>query len=117
MVLGCPGALVIGVPVSNVAGIGNGARHGVLLKGSELISSFSSIDTMLFDKTGTLTLGNPSVAELEYYTENVEEALVYLASIERESDHPLAKAVLNKIGETKYLPVETLRSLRGRNCS
>ena len=113
MVLGCPGALVIGVPVSNVAGIGNGARHGVLLKGSELISSFSSIDTMLFDKTGTLTLGNPSVAELEYYTENVEEALVYLASIERESDHPLAKAVLNKIGETKYLPVENTEVVKG----
>lgn len=113
LVLGCPGALVIGVPVSNVAGIGNGARHGVLLKGSELISSFSSIDTMLFDKTGTLTLGNPSVAELEYYTENVEEALVYLASIERESDHPLAKAVLNKIGETKYLPVENTEVVKG----
>ena len=113
LVLGCPGALVIGVPVSNVAGIGNGARHGVLLKGSELISSFSSIDTMLFDKTGTLTLGNPSVAELEYYTENVEEALVYLASIERESDHPLAKAVLNKIGETKYLSVENTEVVKG----
>ena len=51
LVLGCPGALVIGVPVSNVAGIGNGARHGVLLKGSEVISDFSRLDTMVFDKT------------------------------------------------------------------
>src|SRR5690554_5162976 len=63
LVLGCPGALVIGVPVSNVAGIGNGARHGVLLKGSEVISDFSRLDTMIFDKTGTLTIGNPSVSE------------------------------------------------------
>src|SRR5690606_29081071 len=46
LVLGCPGALVIGVPVSNVAGIGNGARHGVLLKGSETISDFSRLDAI-----------------------------------------------------------------------
>ena len=51
LVLGCPGALVIGVPVSNVAGIGNGARHGVLLKGSEVIGDFSKVDTIVFDKT------------------------------------------------------------------
>lgn len=56
LVLGCPGALVIGVPVSNVAGIGNGARHGILLKGSEVINDFSKLDTMVFDKTGTLTI-------------------------------------------------------------
>ena len=59
LVLGCPGALVIGVPVSNVAGIGNGARNGVLLKGSEVISDFSKLDTMVFDKTGTLTVRQP----------------------------------------------------------
>ncbi len=94
--------MVIGVPVSNVAGIGNGARNGVLLKGSEVINDFSRLDTMVFDKTGTLTLGNPSVAETEYYGENIDEALSYLASIERESDHPLAKAVLEEIGETNY---------------
>src|SRR5690625_3376795 len=47
LVLGCPGALVIGVPVSNVAGIGNGARNGVLLKGSEVINDFSKVDTIL----------------------------------------------------------------------
>ena len=65
LVLGCPGALVIGVPVSNVAGIGNGARHGVLLKGSEVITDFSRVDTLVFDKTGTLTVGNPEVADLK----------------------------------------------------
>ena len=81
LVLGCPGALVIGVPVSNVAGIGNGARNGVLLKGSEVINDFSSVDTIVFDKTGTLTVGNPEVAESEFYGENIEEVLGYLASV------------------------------------
>ena len=113
LVLGCPGALVIGVPVSNVAGIGNGASHGVLLKGSEVINDFSRVDTMIFDKTGTLTVGNPAVAETEYYTEDVDEVLGYLASIERESDHPLAKAVLKKIGDTAYFPVEDTEVVKG----
>ncbi len=116
LVLGCPGALVIGVPVSNVAGIGNGARNGVLLKGSEVIHDFSRTDTMIFDKTGTLTLGNPAVSETKYYTddeEGIAEALGYLASIERESDHPLAKAVLQRIGETTFSPVENTEVIKG----
>jgi len=113
LVLGCPGALVIGVPVSNVAGIGNGARHGVLLKGSEVISDFSRLDTIVFDKTGTLTKGKPAVAETEYYGEQIDEVLGYLASVERESDHPLAKAVLEEIGETKFSTVEETEVVKG----
>ena len=113
LVLGCPGALVIGVPVSNVAGIGNGARHGILLKGSEVIGDFSRLDTMVFDKTGTLTIGNPSVADTEYYGDNIDEALSYLASIERESDHPLAKAVLEAIGAVEFFPVEGTEVVKG----
>ncbi|HKM30475.1 MAG TPA: heavy metal translocating P-type ATPase [Bacilli bacterium] len=113
LVLGCPGALVIGVPVSNVAGIGNGARHGILLKGSEVIGNFSSLDTMVFDKTGTLTAGNPSVAEKEFYGDNTLEALGYLASVEHESDHPLAKAVLSEIGATSFSAVENTEVIKG----
>lgn len=113
LVLGCPGALVIGVPVSNVAGIGNGARNGVLLKGSEVIGDFSRVDAMVFDKTGTLTAGNPSVAERKYYGDNIDEALGYLASIERESDHPLARAVLEEIGETSLSAVENTEVVKG----
>ena len=113
LVLGCPGALVIGVPVSNVAGIGNGARNGVLLKGSEVINDFSRVDTIVFDKTGTLTVGNPEVAEKEFYGKNTEEVLGYLASVERESDHPLAKAVLQDIGETTFSTVEETEVVKG----
>jgi Cd2+/Zn2+-exporting ATPase len=113
LVLGCPGALVIGVPVSNVSGIGNGARNGVLLKGSEIINDFSKVDTIVFDKTGTLTVGNPEVAEKEFYGNNAEEALGYLASVERESDHPLAKAVLQDIREMNFSLVEETEVVKG----
>ncbi|NLC16356.1 MAG: cadmium-translocating P-type ATPase [Clostridiales bacterium] len=113
LVLGCPGALVIGVPVSNVAGIGNGARHGVLLKGSEVISDFSRVDTIAFDKTGTLTIGNPKVADKEFYTENIDEALSYLASVEKQSDHPLAKAIVEYLGDIKTYPVEKTNVIKG----
>lgn len=113
LVLGCPGALVIGVPVSNVAGIGNGARHGVLLKGSEVINDFSRVDTIVFDKTGTLTIGNPEVAEKAYYGEHTNQALGYLASVERESDHPLAKAILKEIGDVEFSTVEQTEVVKG----
>ncbi|MFY9173972.1 MAG: heavy metal translocating P-type ATPase [Peptococcia bacterium] len=113
LVLGCPGALVIGVPVSNVAGIGNGARYGVLLKGSEVIHNFSKVDAVLFDKTGTLTIGNPKVAETEYYGSSTEKVLAYLVSVENESDHPLAKAVVEYIGETQLFPVENTEVVKG----
>ena len=114
LVLGCPGALVIGVPVSNVAGIGNGARHGILFKGSEVISALSRVDTIVFDKTGTLTLGNPEVTEKAYFGEDIDRALVYLASVERESDHPLAGAVLDEIGDTVYRQVTDTEVIKGR---
>src|SRR5690625_4934403 len=113
LVLGCPGALVIGVPVSNVSGIANGARNGVLLKGSEVINDFSKADTVIFDKTGTLTIGKPEVAEKEFYGENIDASLGFLASVERESDHPLAQAVINEIGETKISNVEKTEVVKG----
>ncbi|MGO4936329.1 heavy metal translocating P-type ATPase [Fundicoccus sp. Sow4_H7] len=112
LVLGCPGALVIGVPVSNVAGIGNGARHGVLLKGSEVIRDFSHVDTILFDKTGTLTVGNPEVAESKTYGD-AKQSLSYLASVEKESDHPLAKAVLSELGDIQIYDVEETDVVKG----
>ncbi len=113
LVLGCPGALVIGVPVSNVAGIGNGARHGVLLKGSEVINDFSKVDAIVFDKTGTLTIGNPKVADAEFYSDDMDEILGYIASIESESEHPLAKAVVEYLGVKKLYSVENTNVVKG----
>ncbi|SDI17543.1 heavy metal translocating P-type ATPase [Proteiniclasticum ruminis] len=113
LVLGCPGALVIGVPVSNVAGIGNGAKNGILLKGSEVIQDFSRVDVMVFDKTGTLTVGHPKVSDHAYFGEDEKETLKYLSSVERESDHPLAKAVVEHIGITDAYTVSETEVMKG----
>lgn len=112
LVLGCPGALVIGVPVSNVAGIGNGARHGILLKGSEVIHDFSRVDTILFDKTGTLTEGNPSVSDVTLLTED-DALLPALVSVERESSHPLAQAIVRHFPDVKQAPVTDTHVVQG----
>ena len=113
LVLGCPGALVIGVPVSNVAGLGNGAKNGVLLKGSEVIQDFSKVDTIVFDKTGTLTIGNPEVADTKLYADDTDQVLAYVSSVEKESDHPLAKAVVEYIGDAKSYTVENTNVVKG----
>ena len=125
LVLGCPGALVIGVPVSNVAGIGNGARAGVLLKGSEVIHDFSRVDTIVFDKTGTLTTGKTRVADVAYYdggsgtsgapnAASVDFVRSALASLETESDHPLAKAIVEHLGDIPLLGVEKTSVAKGQ---
>lgn len=112
LVLGCPGALVIGIPVSNVSGIGNGATNGVLFKGSETIKDFSNIDVMVFDKTGTLTIGRPKVSDVKFYTKYQNEMLLYLNAIEKASNHPLSQAIVEYINiDSTYdhIHVETIK--------
>lgn len=112
LVLGCPGALVIGVPVSNVAGIGNGAKQGILFKGSEVITKFSKVDTIMFDKTGTLTYGNPRVSQVKKYGQG-QLAEQLLVSVEKESAHPLAKAITGYYEDLEAKEVEASQVLQG----
>ncbi|MDA3847914.1 heavy metal translocating P-type ATPase [Lactobacillus delbrueckii] len=112
LVLGCPGALVIGVPVSNVAGIGNGAKKGILFKGSEVITKFSKVDTIMFDKTGTLTYGDPRVSQVKKYGQG-QLAEQLLVSVEKESAHPLAKAITGYYEDLEAKEVEASRVLQG----
>lgn len=115
LVLGCPGALVIGVPVSSVAGIGNGAKHGILIKGGDVLDSFSKVDTFVFDKTGTLTDGKPTVAKVTSYGKiSPAEALVLAAAVERESDHPLGQAILDYAAVKEYPVVSQTQVIKGQ---
>ena len=120
LVLGCPGALVIGAPVSNVAGIGNGAKHGVLLKGGDVMHTFSKIDTIVFDKTGTLTLGNAEVVAAKTYglTEKTLSALTdRIATVESQSDHPLARAIVRFIGTFSAVSTDEISVIKGQGIS
>lgn len=110
MVLGCPGALVIGVPVSTVAGIGNGAKSGIMFKGSQVMDQTYRIDEIAFDKTGTLTVGHPEVSAIEVLNGPKDEIIKLAAQIERQSNHPLAQAIakLNK-QKPASIKVETVK--------
>ncbi|MGD9567006.1 MAG: heavy metal translocating P-type ATPase [Sedimentibacter sp.] len=97
LVIACPGALVIGAPVSNVAGIGNGAKNGVLIKGGDVMDRFSKVDTLVFDKTGTLTKGKPEVTDIKVFNNIEENELLKLVSeAETISEHHLGQTIVKE---------------------
>nr|WP_286168736.1 heavy metal translocating P-type ATPase [Roseburia sp. 1XD42-34] len=98
LVIACPGALVIGAPVSNVTGIGNGAKHGVLIKGGEVMDRLSKVDTVVFDKTGTLTKGKPEVTAIKVWDPHFQEdeLLQIIAQAELISEHHLGKTIVKE---------------------
>lgn len=100
LVVACPGALVIGAPVSTVAGIGNGAKNGVLLKGGEVMDRLSKVDTIVFDKTGTLTIGKPEVTDIKTFL-NVEtdKLLGLVAMAETISEHHLGQTIVREANQ------------------
>lgn len=102
LVIACPCALVISTPVSIVAGLSASARQGVLIKGGVYLEAASRIKVFAMDKTGTLTLGKPRVQRVTPFNEHSEEEVLEIAaSLEGQSDHPLARAILDKASELK----------------
>jgi len=95
LVISCPCALVISVPLSFFAGIGGASRAGILIKGGNYLEALANADTVIFDKTGTLTKGSFHVASVipaEGFAE--EEVLFYAANAERYSTHPIGRSIL-----------------------
>lgn len=113
LVLACPGALVIGAPIANVAGIGRGAQEGILLKGGDSIHTFSKTNTVVFDKTGTLTEGVPEVCVQKDYSNKATQALALAASVEKASDHPLANAVIRYTADLPSYEAESVQTIKG----
>jgi len=109
LVIACPGALVISTPVSIVAGIGSGAKHGVLFKGGESIEKLAKVNVVAFDKTGTLTIGQPQVTRVQSFGLSEDEILRIAAIGESYSEHPLGKAIITKavqqFGPLKETPI------------
>nr|WP_255502843.1 cation-translocating P-type ATPase [Micrococcus sp. R8502A1] len=95
LVIGCPGALVISIPVAIVAGIGRGAEDGVLIKGGEFLERSAKVDAVAVDKTGTLTWGTPELTDVVVLADaDEDEVLHWAARLEQASDHPLAQPVV-----------------------
>lgn len=96
LVIACPGALVISAPVSIVAGIGNGAVKGILIKGGDVMEKLAKIDVFVFDKTGTLTKGQPEVTAIKTYGMNENSFLTMVAEAEIISEHHLGQTIVKE---------------------
>ena len=95
LVIACPCALGLATPAAIMAGTGVAARHGVLIKDAEALETAHRVNVVAFDKTGTLTIGQPSVTAFEPVgSMGRDEALALAAAVQRQSDHPLARAVV-----------------------
>lgn len=98
LVVSCPCALVVSVPLSFFGGIGGASRRGILVKGSNYLELLSKLETIVFDKTGTLTKGNFKVQNVEAIEEK-DELLKIAAYVESFSNHPIAKSILESYGK------------------
>jgi len=99
LLIACPCALTIATPTAVIAGIGNAARKGILIRGGTILERAAEVDMVVIDKTGTLTTGHPQVVTIKGFNGRKETDVLFLAALaERYSEHPLAKAILTKAG-------------------
>lgn len=99
LVISCPCALVISVPLGFFCGIGRSSKDGILIKSSKDLDNLSKIDTVVFDKTGTITKGNFEVIKIKSYKLGEEELLELTSKAESLSNHPIAKAIVKRYGK------------------
>ena len=118
LVVSCPCALVLSIPLSFFSGIGNSSKHGILIKGSNYLEALKNVDTVVFDKTGTLTKGVFNVTKVNAVNVSKDELMEYAAYAEANSNHPIAKSIvkaynknldLGKIGEYEEIAAHGIK--------
>ncbi|MBI5806869.1 MAG: copper-translocating P-type ATPase [Ignavibacteriales bacterium] len=115
LIVACPCALGLATPTAIIVATGLGAKNGILIRNGESLEIAQKVSTVIFDKTGTITEGNPTVKEIVSIDANQNELLELIASLENQSEHPLAKAIVNFAKERKinFIQPESFKILSG----
>ncbi len=117
LVISCPCALGLATPVAIMVGTGRGAGMGILFKNAAALENLHRVDTVVLDKTGTLTTGKPQVTDILEGCKNKGELMRLAAALERRSEHPFAKAIMEKAGGTADIHAEHFEVLPGLGVS
>ena len=117
LVISCPCALGLATPVAIMVGTGRGAGMGVLFKNAQALENLHRIDTVVLDKTGTLTIGKPAVTDVLPNGISEVQLMKIAASLEKQSEHPFAKAVLARAGKLSLFDVTDFETIPGRGVS
>lgn len=99
LIISCPCALVISIPLSFFAGLGGASREGILIKGSNFLEALSNVKRVVFDKTGTLTMGSFEVSSVHHGTISDEAIMEYAALAESASSHPISRSLMRAFGK------------------
>ena len=113
LVIACPCALGLATPTAIMVGVGKGAQQGILIKDAESLESAKNVNAIILDKTGTITEGKPQVVEMKWL--NKEETFKnVLYNLEKQSEHPLAEAVVNYLKNTQPISLNNFESITGK---
>lgn len=113
LVISCPCALVISIPLGYFGGIGAGSRNGILFKGSNFLDVLANVQNVVMDKTGTMTEGVFKVQEVDFKTEFKDEILKFVNALESKSSHPVATAIHDFVGEIDSIQLENVEEIAG----
>ncbi|MGT3315450.1 copper-exporting P-type ATPase CopA [Yersinia enterocolitica] len=118
LIIACPCALGLATPMSIISGVGRAAEFGVLVRDADALQQASNLDTLVFDKTGTMTEGHPQVVAIHTFNGvSEQQALEWAAALETGSNHPLARAILQRAEGLTLATVNQFRTLRGLGVS
>ncbi|MBW2937525.1 cadmium-translocating P-type ATPase [Aureisphaera sp. CAU 1614] len=114
LVISCPCALVISIPLGYFGGLGAASKNGILFKGASFLDAMTKVNTLVMDKTGTVTKGVFKIKEIKAIGWDEKEFMKYLMAMEEQSTHPIAKAILEYKAEGKYFQASEVTEIAGK---
>src|SRR5690606_21989814 len=113
LVIACPCALGLATPTAIMVGVGNGAERGILIKDAESLELAKKVNAIVLDKTGTITEGKPTVTGIQWL-DNDDSTKAILLSLEKQSEHPLADAVVKHLNDVSPTSLSMFGSITGK---